>query len=177
MSKENYERGLQENERYTLRENKAVLYIKAKDKSIVIKLDDGVIIKKELINQKFCDYLVYNLVDRLSHFIELKGSDIIYALKQILETITFLENDKIHCKYVKDAELIKGYIVSSTGNVPKIDYTHRKRLNKKLHNLSKVKLNLDEYVVFVRCVSKISKNYKEKGNYIVLNSNDFPLIV
>lgn len=116
-------------------------------------------------------------MDRSSHLIELKGSDIKHGLKQILETLILLENDEIFSTYVKRTELVKGYIVSNSRTIPGIDYTHKKELMRKLHSISKKKFVLREYVVSVRCANKISKNYKRKNNYEVLNNNDFPLII
>lgn len=175
MNRDDYLQGLQKDERYTLREKKAVLYIKAKNEAVVITLDDGIIKKQD--DQKICDYLYCNLVDKSSHFIELKGSNKAYALKQILDTIILIENHKIHYKYIKDAGLVKGYIVSSCGNTPNIEYSNRKKLNRKLRSISKVKLNQEDYVLFVKCVSKVSGQPINKKNHDILNSNDFPLII
>lgn len=177
MNKDYIEVELKKNERYTLEENKVKLYIKAKGRAAVIRVDDGIISKKKLQNQKACDYLVYNLADNLSHFVELKGSDLTHALKQILDTIIFLENDKSNSKYIKDADVVRGYVVSNSGVIPAIDHSDRKKLSRKLNSISKIKLCFNEYVVFVRCVSKKEKIKEQNIGGAVLNNNNFPLIV
>ena len=55
----------------------------------VLKIDGGMV---EDSNQQKCDYLILQLEDKISIFVELKGSDVKHAFDQLAETINSMNN-------------------------------------------------------------------------------------
>lgn len=167
---------LKEGESDTLREKATILPIKATRQVEVYKVDGCVIPKIE--GQLKCDFLIYNVKEKVSKFIELKGKDVKHACNQIHDTVLYFERDKELEAVVNKAGLILGYIVSPNCNVPNIADTHRKKVCRKLHAKSQYKLdNFFKHLIFIRCLRKISGDYKAKDDTTLLVTNHHPLDV
>ncbi len=164
-------------QRKTLREQGSVLPIKAINQIDVYHIDHG-IIPDTLQNQNKCDYFIYNPTTSSSKFIELKGIDTEHACDQIHDTVVFFEQDDILKNYVNDVNLVKGYIISPNGAVPDITSSHRRKLCDKLSRKSRQKLqSLFDYLIFVKCISKITGQYKQEelNTNPILVDNNHPL--
>lgn len=168
---------LQANQRETLREEKAFLFIKAEGPVQLVTVDKGVIREKK--KQKMCDFLIYDDSRRIARFIELKGTKVEDACDQIYDTVEYFEQDSVLTEVVTNIELLRGYIVSPHCNVPAINDTHRKKTYRKLYSKSLSKLsNAHDHLVFVRCISKNPGNKAPReidGEMIVTNA--FPLMI
>lgn len=127
----NWIRILHSGQRTTLREEGAFLFIRAQDDVLIIKVDGGVI-PHEIQNQLKCDFLIHDVVHKLTKLVELKG-EIEHACDQIYETIVFSEHDEDLQDIVDGMDLFKGYIVSPHCHVPNINNNHLKKACKKLH--------------------------------------------
>ena len=83
-----------------LKENKSKMIFENVNLKTLKKVKvDGCVIKE---GQK-CDYLVVEPKDKIEHFVELKGSDVKHAEKQLAATITQLSSnakEKAKCAYV-----------------------------------------------------------------------------
>lgn len=90
-----------------------------------IKIDDGYL---QSDNQKKCDFLVLNCESNAAYFVELKGSNLIQAVKQIKRTIDILISNS-------PAKSINARIILSKVSVPRFennpDYLKLKKLLKK----------------------------------------------
>ncbi|MBF0487404.1 MAG: hypothetical protein HQK98_04520 [Nitrospirae bacterium] len=80
----------------------------SKKRFMVIEID-GCIIKKE---QKKCDYLFINCNESKFYFVELKGRNVPYAVKQILATLDKFKTNEFY----KKSESVNAYIVTSRKN-------------------------------------------------------------
>ncbi len=160
-------------QRKTLREEGAILPIKAKNQIEVYMVDKGII--QEIQNQNKCDYLILNTEEDASKFIELKGIDLEHACDQIHDTIVFFEQDDLLKYYVNEVGLVKGYIVSPNGAVPDITNSHRRKTCDKLFRKSRNRLqSLFDHLTFVRCIPKITGRYQqvETNNQILVDNNN-----
>jgi hypothetical protein len=83
--------------------NKTYKYIN-KSKHFVVKIQvDECLIKGE--KERKCDYLLLNCTTKTAYLIELKGSDLEYASKQVLNVLNLLKSelsnfDEIHARIV-----------------------------------------------------------------------------
>ncbi|MCR5313678.1 MAG: hypothetical protein K6E54_08605 [Bacteroidaceae bacterium] len=78
-------------------------------KLTVLKVDGGMI---EDASRQKCDYLVIQLEDKISIFVELKGSDVKHAFEQLTETINSMHNN------LKDHSVYARVVCSTKQNVP-----------------------------------------------------------
>ena len=166
-------------ERDSLKEEGAILFIKATKPIELYKIDKG-IIPQSIKNQNKCDYMLFDRPGLESKLIELKGTDEKHACDQIYDTITYFEANDDTKEFVNGVNLLEGYIVSPNGKVPDINNSHRKKLCDKLSRKSHKKhSNFLDHLIFVRCVNKIPGNYKPErnSNKQLLVNNDYPLIV
>ncbi|SHJ45090.1 hypothetical protein [Pseudobutyrivibrio xylanivorans] len=95
-------------------------------KLTVLKVDGGMI---DNSSQTKCDYLVLQIEDKISIFVELKGSDVKHAFEQLSETI----NSMNAC--LEDYSVYARVICSSKQNVPNYNacpqYVKLKKILKK----------------------------------------------
>ncbi|MEO5359331.1 MAG: hypothetical protein H7843_02655 [Nitrospirota bacterium] len=94
----------------TADENGKWFIITNKTKKRIMKIKiDNCIIKNE---QKKCDYLFIDCDKSTLYFVELKGRNVSYAVKQILATLEKIKT----CKFYKNSDSVNAYIVSSKRN-------------------------------------------------------------
>ncbi|MBF0457296.1 MAG: hypothetical protein HQK99_05310 [Nitrospirae bacterium] len=83
-------------------------------KIMKIKIDKCVITKKD--KQPRCDYLFIDCDDKILYFVELKGTDILWAIKQIEMTFDKFDRNTFCIRSTS----INAYIVTSAKNIPNI---------------------------------------------------------
>lgn len=141
-------RCLEKNNRMTLKDAQTKLYIKAKETIWIITVDRGIIPNVKQAVRK-CDYLVYGEIKETTHLIELKGSVIDEAYKQLNETIKNMINHKDLSYLIEGREIVDAYIISpNTQRIPGIN-SHERELAKRLASKCKSKpidiINLIKY--------------------------------
>lgn len=160
---------------FSLREEKAILYVRPSCDVELITVDKGVM---KGVQQKQCDALILDTTNKTSRFVELKGIQIQHACKQIQDTIEYFENDSRLKEVVTLNDKVLGFIVSDRGmGVPAIESTQYKKLVNKLKATSKKKLKYEEYVTFCKYVEKIvgGKAQKVNESQVLLVNNAHPL--
>lgn len=167
-----YTEQLNVGDRRTLREEKAVLFIKAVQPLQVVEVDKKVI--PERPNQKMCDYFIQTTNGRDINFIELKGIDMEQACKQILKSIEYFETDRELQEVLNHAETAKGYIVSRQKHVPGLLVTSGKKLQNKLQKISRKRD--DPHLISIKCVKNLIRNETsvKKCDHMIV-TNDYPL--
>lgn len=94
----------------------------SKKEIVVYRIDGG--IRKDTDDPK-CDYGLYTISSGVMRFIELKGSDIDRAARQIEHSIRTVLDDSI-----TDVDNVHGRIVISKDRVPGINSSHKQKLEK-----------------------------------------------
>jgi hypothetical protein len=100
--------------------------INAKQKLFALYHVDGCI----LIEGQKCDFLLLNADEWIAYFIELKGSDLTHAIRQINTTITQLMNDLVNFK------TMNARIVLTKANTPDLKSVELIKLQKRLRQLN-----------------------------------------
>ncbi len=148
----------------TTSEANAKIYIKARDDIKIVNVDHGLI--KADKKTKKCDFMVLGVNSYKTHMIELKGTHIDDAFKQILYTIEYLFHDsKLNC-YVVSREHFDAYIASpERQKIPNVPSLKEKELAKKLARGNKYKpSNIFDLIHFVKVVKnqrKVAKNGRQ----------------
>jgi hypothetical protein len=111
-----------------IEENKRKYIVKNTNKKdfTLYKIDDCVI-----IDGQRCDFLLLNCDENglVAYFIELKGADLLHAIRQIDTTLTSLLDD------LKDYKVINVRIVLSKVNAPNLRSSEYIKLEKKIRKL------------------------------------------
>ena len=179
----NYAEYISPNQRKTLRDESnprgARLYIQniTDHDILIIEVDDVDIgiAKTRPDGTKLVDKMI--IPDVLStYMVELKGTDFEYSLKQIEDTIDYFKRTSTVSNYLHNKDTVLAYSVSFNGRVPA---SLSNTLLRKIAKLNKVKRELHEYIVFVRCVSKCNINYQynPKEDAQMLNAPNYPLLI
>ena len=63
--------------------------LNGQNKSFAVTEVDGCFVKSE--QEKKCDFLIINLNEKIAYFIELKGKDLLTAIKQIDNSISMFQ--------------------------------------------------------------------------------------
>lgn len=96
---------------------------------------DGCVIKDP--NKRKCDYLILDFEDKLSYFIELKGSNLNDAYQQITDTIQEFKRMQSFKSNVFDRRFkVFARVVLATGNVPRIIPSSYQKLVKLLQEIN-----------------------------------------
>lgn len=165
---------LKKGDKITIRDEQTKLYIKAKETIWVITVDRGIISN---LTQKIrkCDYLVYGEAEKNTHLIELKGSVIDEAYKQLNATIENIASNKEISYLIEGRNKLDAYIVSlNTQKIPKGINSHERELAKKLAQRCKHKpSDIMNLINYVKVVPRQTKLVKERQR--ILCSGQAPL--
>lgn len=158
---------LNKDDRVTLKDEQTKLYIKAKEVIWVIKVDRGIIpnITQEI---RKCDYLVYGEAKGTTHLVELKGSVIDEAYKQLNETIKNIASNSDIAYLIKGRECVDAYIVSpNTQKIPKGINSHERELTKNLALKCRSKpADIVSLIHYVKVVPKQAKLVMERQRIV-----------
>lgn len=169
-----YYQCLERDNRITLNDEQTKLYIKAKETIWIIKVDRGIVDNVKQAVRK-CDYLVYGEIKETTHLIELKGSVIDEAYKQLSETIKNMTmNDEISY-LIEGRNMVDAYIVSpNTQRIPKGHNSHERELARHLASKCKSKpKDIISLINYVKVVPKQAKLIKEQQH--ILSSGQAPI--
>lgn len=158
---------LEKNKKITLKDEQTKLYIKAKDTIWVIAVDRGIIpnVKQEI---RKCDYMICGEIKETAHLIELKGSIIDEAYKQLNETIKNIMSNREISYLLKGRKIVDAYIVSpNTQKIPKGINSHERVLAKSLASICSLKqTDITSLIHYVKVVPKQVKLVKERQHII-----------
>lgn len=99
---------------------------------------DGCVFREQ--NGRKCDFLLLNNNDRLSYFIELKGSSLRDAYEQIAETaITLSYCEDFRLNILNENYLALARVVVAKGNVPRIIPSSYNKLLKAIERINREK--------------------------------------
>ncbi len=99
--------------------------LNTKQKSFALYCVDGCII----VEGQKCDYLLLNCSELIAYFIELKGSDLIHAVRQINTTLNHLLSD------LEDFTKINARIVLTKVNTPDLKSSDLIKLERRIRLL------------------------------------------
>lgn len=111
-------------------------------------LVDDCLIKEKKIK---CDFLIVNCEEKIAYFIELKGSDVVHALRQIGRSINVLE------KYL-DGHAVCARIVPTKKQVTNLYETEFKKLRNAIKKTNKQKGRKLEQKLLIKIEKKLEEN-------------------
>lgn len=157
---------LEKNSKITLKDEQTKLYIKAKEEIWVITVDRGIIPNIKQAVRK-CDYLIYGEIKGTTHLIELKGSVIDEAYKQLNETIKNIIANEDISYLLEGRDVVDAYIVSpNSQKIPKGINSHERELARHLASRCRVRqADITELIHYVKVVPKQARLVK-KGRHI-----------
>jgi hypothetical protein len=165
----------EENQKFTLADDRTKLYIKAGNEFYLIKVDDGIIQNIEE-NIKKCDYMIYDECNLESHMIELKGTNIDAAFTQIEETVIRLSKMDDYSDMVNTVNTLDAFIVSPNGHkFPRGVETKERKLTQVLGRKCKSKpKNILQLLKYVKVVPRAKLSVKDRE---IICSGDSPMSI
>lgn len=171
---ERYFKLVKKGERETLSDAQTKLYIKVKQELYAVTVDRG-IIRDTKPGIRKCDFLLYSEIEKVTHLIELKGTVIDEALKQLKETIQsigVLVEEKF---LIANQNCVDSYIVSPMRNkIPKgISHEERELAKTLASRCGKKPSNIMDLIHYV----KVTPGQKKLSNHNrhIICSNEAPL--
>lgn len=165
---------LRAGERDTLEDDQTKLFILVENEMYRVTVDGGILPNvREGI--KKCDFLCYDEINMKCHLIELKGTVIKKAYKQIEETLKNIEADEKVSFLLKRLQRLDAYIVSSgRQEVPRgVDDTKRQLARKLAEKCTDRPKDINELLMCVKVVPKQKALVQRDGH--ILCSNEAPL--
>lgn len=143
---------LEQSKTTRLQDDKTILHIKALNDLDIIKVDDG-IIEQTRNNIRKCDYLTYSQTH--THLIELKGTWIDEAFKQLSATIDNLNQDEFYEYLIKNDNVYAIIVSPAPKKTPNAD-SKTNKLAKQLAKLNKDKeKNVLNYIKYAKLIPKL----------------------
>lgn len=160
--------------RTTLSDAQTKLYIRAINDLYYVDVDRG-IIKNIRDNIRKCDFLCYVEVNMNCHLIELKGTNIDAAYKQLIETIKHIEANHDVSFLTHDLQRLDAYIVSPQRQIiPKgVNESARSLARELARKCQKRPKKIDSLLYYVKVLPKQKVLSMKEGH--ILCSNEAPL--